>query len=93
MPRQDSEPPMVVASRWVSEIINIALQFCLPVGAGFWLDDHWGTSPWLVVVGACLGFLIAGTSFAQLIKRLAPPPKLPSSSSSEKTTDNSGPSQ
>ena len=93
MPRQDSEPPMAVASRWVSEIINIALQFCLPAGAGFWLDDRWGTSPWLVVLGACLGFFIAGTSFAQLIKRLAPPPKLPPSSSSEKTTDNSGPSQ
>ena len=93
MPRQDSEPPMAVASRWVSEIINIALQFCLPAGVGFWLDDRWGTSPWLVIVGACFGFFVAGTSFAQLIRRLSPPRKLPPSSSSNKTTDNSGPPQ
>ncbi len=93
MPRQDSEPSMAVASRWVSEIINIALQFCLPVGAGFWLDNHWGTSPWLVVLGACLGLFVAGTSFSQLIKRLTPPPKSPPSSSPDKTTDNSDPSQ
>jgi F0F1-type ATP synthase assembly protein I len=84
---------MAVASRWVSEITNIALQFCLPAAAGFWLDDYWKTSPWLVVLGACFGFYIAGTSFAQMIKRLTPPSKSRSSSSSEKTTDNSGPSQ
>lgn len=93
MPRQDSEPPMVAASRWVSEITNIALQLCLPVGAGFWADNRWGTSPWLVVVGACLGLFVATTSFMQMVKRLTPPPKLPGSSSSEKTSDNSGPSQ
>lgn len=89
MPRQDSEPPMVAASRWVSEIINIALQMCLPVGGGFWLDNRWGTSPWLVVLGACLGLLIAGAGFTQLIKRLAPHSTPPRSSSS----DNSDPSR
>ena len=93
MPRQDSEPPMAVASRLVHQIITIALEMALLVWLGSWLDNHWGTSPWLVVLGACLGLFIAGTSFSQLIKRLAPPPKSRPSSSSEKTTDNSGPSQ
>lgn len=93
MPHQDSEPPMVVAQRLVHQVISIALEMALPVWLGFWLDGHWGTSPWLVVLGACLGFFVAGTSFARLIKRLTPPPKPPPSSSSKKTTDNSGPSQ
>ena len=93
MPRQDSEPPMAVASRWVSEITNIALQFCLPAGVGYWLDARWKTSPWLVVLGACFGLFVAGTSFMQLIKRLTPPANSPPSSSAKKTTDNSGPFQ
>ncbi|MFM9963150.1 MAG: AtpZ/AtpI family protein [Planctomycetaceae bacterium] len=93
MPHQDSEPPMVVAQRLVHQVISIALEMALPVWLGFWLDGRWGTSPWLVVLGACLGFFVAGASFARLIKRLTPPPKTPSSSSPETTTDNSGPSQ
>jgi F0F1-type ATP synthase assembly protein I len=93
MPRQDSEPPMVAASRWVSEITNIALQLCLPVGAGFWADNRWKTSPWFVLVGAALGLLAAVNSFVQMVKRLTPPPKPPGSSSPEKPSDNSGPSQ
>ncbi len=91
LPDQDSEPPMVVASRWVHQITTIAFEMALPAGLGFWLDRRWGTSPWLVVLGACLGFYVAGMSLAQLIKRMTPPPKLPGSSDSTKTADNSGP--
>ncbi len=91
-PRQDSEPPMVVASRWVHQITSIALEMALPAGAGYWLDRRWGTSPWLVVLGACLGFVISGMSLAQMVKRLSPPAKTQDSSVRAKTTDNSGPS-
>ena len=69
LPRQDSEPPMVSASRWVSQITNIALQMALPPGLGAWLDARWGTSPWLVVLGACLGLFTAGTSLMQIVQR------------------------
>ena len=90
MPRQDSEPPMVIASRWVHQITAIAFEMALPAGLGFWLDRRWGTSPWLVVLGACFGLYVAGMSLAQLIKRMTPP-KPPRSSDSTKTADNSGP--
>jgi hypothetical protein len=93
MPRQDSEPPMVVAQRLVHQILTIALELALPAWLGFWLDNRWGTSPWLVVLGACLGLFVAGSSFVQFVKRLTPPSRPPRSSSSEKTTNNSGPSQ
>ena len=65
-PLQDSEPPMVSASRWVSQITNIALQMALPAGLGAWLDARWGTSPWLVVFGAGLGLFTAGTDYSPL---------------------------
>jgi F0F1-type ATP synthase assembly protein I len=93
MPRQDSEPPMVVAQRLVHQIFTVALELALPVWLGFWLDGRWGTSPWLVVLGACLGLFVAGSSFVQLVKRLSPPRTPPSSSSPDQPSDNSGPSQ
>ena len=68
-PCQDSEPPMVSASRWVSQITNIALQMALPAGLGAWLDARWGTSPWLVVFGACLGLFFAGASLTQIVQK------------------------
>ena len=86
MSRHNSEPPPIVsASRWVSEITNLALQFCLPVGVGFWLDRRFRTEPWLMLVGAGLGFFTAAMSLAQLVKRLSPKPKsaLPKSESTD----------
>ena len=70
--RQDSEPPMVAASRWVHQITSIALEMALPAGAGYWLDQKWGTAPWLVILGSALGLLTAGLSFAQMVKKLTP---------------------
>lgn len=69
MPRQDSEPPMVAASRWVQEITNIALQMVLPAGLGAWADARWETSPWLVSIGACVGMFVAMTSLVRLSQR------------------------
>ncbi len=60
---------MVAASRWVSEITSIALQMTLPPVAGFWLDRKFGTDPWWVAIGACLGMFVAMTSLVQLSKR------------------------
>ena len=91
-PHQDSEPPMVVASRWVHQITSIAFEMALPAGAGALLDHRWGTSPWLVVLGACFGFVIAGMSLAQMVKQLNRSAKPRGSSAQAKTTDNSGPS-
>ncbi|MBC7821488.1 MAG: AtpZ/AtpI family protein [Planctomycetaceae bacterium] len=66
MPRQDSEPPMAVAAFWVSRISSISLEMVLPVGLGYWLDRRWGTEPWLVSVGACLGMFVAMVSLVRL---------------------------
>ena len=65
-PRRDSERPMAVAAYWVSRVTNISLEMVLPAGLGFWLDRRWGTEPWLLSVGACLGMLIAMVSLVRL---------------------------
>jgi F0F1-type ATP synthase assembly protein I len=41
------------------QILSIAFEMSLPPGVGFWLDTRWGTKPWLVIVGAVFGFLVA----------------------------------
>lgn len=53
---KDDRPPMVVAMQWVHQITSISLEMALPAGLGWWLDQRWGTEPWLVIVGALLGF-------------------------------------
>lgn len=47
---------MSAAMQWVARITNIGLEMALPTLLGYWLDGQLGTSPWLLVVGALLGF-------------------------------------
>jgi hypothetical protein len=55
----DDRPPMVVGMYWVQQITSIAVEMALPAGLGRWCDQRWGTEPWLVSVGALLGFSLA----------------------------------
>lgn len=50
---------MVVAMEWVHRITGVSLQMVLPAALGYWLDSRWGTEPWLVAIGAVLGFIVA----------------------------------
>jgi F0F1-type ATP synthase assembly protein I len=45
--------------------LQYALTIALLAGLGWWLDSHWGTLPWCLVVGAVLG-AIAG--FVNLVR-------------------------
>ena len=74
-PHQDSEPPVAAASRRVSQITTISLEMALPAGFGYWLDSHWGTEPWLMLVGTGLGLFTAAMSLKQLIQQASLPPR------------------
>ena len=37
---------------------EFAVAEILGVVVGFWLDNKWGTSPWMLVLGAIGGFLL-----------------------------------
>ena len=39
------------------------------VGAGWWLDDRFGTTPWLLIAGSLLG---ATGGFISLLKKVPP---------------------
>lgn len=66
---KDDRPPMVVALQWVQQIITIALEMALPAWLGQWLDKRWGTTPWLVSVGAVFGFSSAMVHLLALAKK------------------------
>lgn len=53
---------------WASRISSIGFQFVVPAGFGWWLDRRWGTAPWLLIVGALLGFLTGTLALVQLAK-------------------------
>lgn len=55
----DDRPPVVVAMQWVHRITSISLEMVLPAWLGHWLDQRWGTNPWLVSLGAVFGFTAA----------------------------------
>lgn len=50
---------MSVAAQRVSQVTTVALEMALPAAGGYWLDQKFGTEPWLVSVGALLGFATA----------------------------------
>ena len=43
--------------------IHLGLEFSFTIGlclvAGYWLDNRWNTSPWLLLTGLCSGFAAA----------------------------------
>jgi ATP synthase protein I len=65
----DDRPPMVVAMRWVHQITSIAIEMALPPLLGLWFDKRWRTGPWLVAVGALLGFAVAMVHLLALAKQ------------------------
>lgn len=58
-PRQNQRPPLVVAMEWVTQVTTISLEMSLPAAGGYWLDNKWGTAPWLMIIGAVGGFYVA----------------------------------
>jgi ATP synthase protein I len=65
----DDQPPMAVAMRWVHQITSIAIEMAVPAFLGHWADQRFGTEPWLVSVGALLGFAVAMVHLLALAKQ------------------------
>lgn len=58
------------AYRTVHEVVSAAASIGVMAFGGFWLDRKFGLSPVLLICGTCLGFLMAGLSLRQLMRRL-----------------------
>jgi F0F1-type ATP synthase assembly protein I len=68
----DDRPPMVVGMYWAQQITAIAIEMAAPAWLGHWLDDRWGTEPWLVAVGALLGMSAALWHLMAIARRSGP---------------------
>jgi F0F1-type ATP synthase assembly protein I len=69
--RRNSRAAQVAqAYRLAHEVVSAALALGLLVWGGVWLDEKSGWSPALTICGACLGFVVAGASLRQLLRRL-----------------------
>lgn len=60
---------MAAAMQWVTKITTVSLEMSLPAAGGYWLDDRWGTDPWLVIVGAILGFVVGFRHLLQMAEQ------------------------
>lgn len=58
---------------WATRVSSVGFAMVLPTGLGYWLDTRWGTAPWLVIVGACLGFAAAMLDLMKLAQQLQKP--------------------
>jgi len=58
------------AMQWASRSSSIALQFALPAGGGAWLDQQYGSSPCLLILGAIVGSTLGYFEIKRLIRQL-----------------------
>ena len=59
---------MVAAMQWVTQITTVSLEMALPPLLGYWGDKHWQTEPWLVSLGAVVGFAVGMKHLLQIAK-------------------------
>lgn len=59
---------------WASRISSISLQMVLPPLVGWWADRQWGTSPWLLIVAAVVGFASGMLAILKLERSFDRPP-------------------
>ena len=70
MPDSNRKQSIGTAMRWAHQVTSIGLELAIPVGGGFWLDQKYGTAPWLMILGALIGAYLAFQGFRQLIRDL-----------------------
>ncbi len=58
MEKPDPRSPTSVGFSWASRITGLSIGFVVPALVGVFLDRKLGSSPWGVVVGSALGFLV-----------------------------------
>ena len=72
---QDGRSAMARGYVLASRVMSIGFQMIIPVGVGWWADSAWNTSPWLMLLGVVLGFVVSMMELMQLARESAPPKK------------------
>ena len=65
------ERPTVLRS--TGPYLNLGMTFALAIGGlaflGNWLDERWGTDPWLTLAGALFGMVVGFVNLVQIVRR------------------------
>src|SRR5215831_16449443 len=77
MAEQPKPPPeksrMVEGLKAVGPYLDLGVTFVVAIGGGallgYWADQHWGTTPWLLLVGAMLGIVVGFYHFFSVVLR------------------------
>lgn len=64
----DGRSPIARGYVLASRVTSIAITMVLPAVIGYWVDNQLGTTPWLLIGGAILGFAIAILQLLALVK-------------------------
>lgn len=56
-----------------TRVTSIGLQMALPPLAGWWADGKFNTAPWLLILGAMLGFSVSLLELIKLAKESEKP--------------------
>lgn len=89
---QDRDGRHALARGYVlaSRVSSIGLQMVVPLGLGWWADSAWKTTPWCMILGAVLGFVIAMLQLIHLARESASSEEGHSSSGGKANTDGQG---
>ena len=62
--------PISKYAEYLSLGLEIAVGMTLPILAGYWLDGHFNTSPWLLLTGCIVGMVNIFIVIFRLSKKL-----------------------
>ncbi len=70
---QDRDGRHAMARGYVlaSRVMSIGLQMVVPLGLGWWADSAWKTTPWCMILGTVVGFVVAMLELIHLAKESA----------------------
>lgn len=71
LPSDRSSRAIGQAYVWASRASSIGWSAVIPIALGYWGDRSWGTTPWLVIVGACVGFVAMMQQLMWLSRKIA----------------------
>jgi ATP synthase protein I len=69
-PRDDERPWTLAYGPYLTLGLQLAISVVALFFAGRWLDDRWGTAPWLMLAGLLLGAAGGFVNFFRTVIRL-----------------------
>ena len=74
-PEDDGRNAMARGYVLASRVTSIGIQLLIYVGLGWWADSTWKTTPWVMLLGVVVGFVVMLVELLQIAKESAQSPK------------------